>query len=56
MGGAPYKSAKRGIVGCPSFECSAFSHKEHPCHVYSMPSKQVIGQPIMYNGAFEVKS
>ena len=46
MGGAPYKSAKRG--GALS-SGSALTTKEHPCHVYSdsMPSKQIIGQTVI---------
>ena len=55
MGGAPYKSAKEG--GRPYWV-----PKKWPCHVYSdlMPSKQIIGQTVMYNGAtcssFKVES
>ena len=59
MGGAPYKSAKEG--GGRSFERFHLSPKEHPCHVYIglMPSKQITGQTIVYNGntsGFEVES
>ena len=51
------KSAK---VGAPS-NVSYLTMKERPCHVYSdsMPSKQIIGQTVTYNGTttdFEVKS
>ena len=59
-GGAPYKSVKEGDGH--SFECfRILSSKECPCHVESdlMPSKQIIGQTITYNGTtngFEVKS
>ena len=50
MGRAPYKSAKEG--GGRSFDAFTVTTKERSCHVYSdsMPSKQITGQIIMYNG------
>ena len=46
-----HKSAKKGGVGA-LVSVSHLTTKEHPCHVYSdsMPSKQIIGQTITYNG------
>ena len=60
MDGAPYKFDKEGGGAGHSF-AFIITTKERPCHVYSdsMPSKQIIGQTIMYNGntsCFEVES
>ena len=63
MGGAPYRSVRegRGGVGALS-NAAAFNHKRAPMsYVYSdsMPSKQIIEQTIVYNGAtsgFKVKA